>query len=493
MNISRALSVLRSHWRWPLGLAASLSALVLAAYLVLAPNWRATAEVIIDSRGVERLLDSIRDSAPTPTTVVTTEMDVIRSEVVMRRMLVALGLLAPAAGSQPPALATPEREVAAGLAAEREARWRKETKGKVEYAGWLLKWLAKAVNVQPAAISSNVVMIQVDYRDPVQAGLLANAIARAYLDVAVDQSVAPTLQTVRFFSEQVEQVRAKLQSAQAARSRFQRENGVVAVQEGADLESVLMGEMALAATQARAHGADVAARSGTASANPGNSPDVMQAKVVQDLSTDLARQRAQMADMSTRLGAMHPQVIAQQQQIEELQRRLDGEALRITQSVELSSRSASGSGRAVQALLREQRDRVMALKQAREQLGVLQQDVDVAQRAYNQAQEHHDLAAARNDSQLSASRLLAAASAPIDPTRPPLVLALAFTVLGGLLLGTGGAFVAEQRRPIMRQGDDVTALLDLPLLAAIPRLSFESPRRSGWFARASGQALGRST
>jgi uncharacterized protein involved in exopolysaccharide biosynthesis len=202
---------------------------------------------------------------------------------------------------------------------------------------------------------------------------------------------------------------------------------------------------------------------------------------VQQLSTDLARQRAQLAELSSRLGANHPQVQAAQQQIDELSRRLGDEAQRVASSVELSARSANSSDRAVQQLLGQQRARVMALKQARDQLNLLQQDVDRARRNHDLALQSHHAAASRNDAQVSDARMLAAASAPLDPTRPPLLLALVFALASGALLGGGAAFIAEQRRPLMRIDQDLTELLGLDILAEVPRLAFAGNSRwDGW-------------
>jgi len=479
LDFARALGVLKTHWRWPLMLTCLLAGLVALGYTLLAPSYRATTTVILDNRGVERLLDTQRDANPTATAMVSTDLDVIRSEAVLRRVISTLALDA-TDGRLAALPRQADQAVAKGLAAERQDAWQQETKGKLPLDLWLLRWLGKALLVQRAAADSNVVAISIDHPGADAATLLANTIGQSYLAVALELSLAPTQQAAAFFETQIGQTRATLSRAQTARSRFQRDNGLVSVSEGADLENTLMTEMATAATQARAHGAEATARSGTATANPGSSPEVMQAAVVQQLSTDLERHRAVLTELSGRLGSMHPQVQAQQQQVSQLQQRLQAEVARVTESVEMAARSANGSDRAVQAMLLKQRDRVMALKQAREQLGVLQQDVDVAQRAYDQALQRHALATARNDSLLSSARVLAPASTPLSPTRPPLLLALIFTVFSGLLLGTGGAFLAEQRRPLVRLEADVIDLLGVPILAATPRVALTASRRKPW-------------
>lgn len=476
LEISRAPGVLRTHWRWPLGLPALLCALVVAGYALIAPAYRASVAIILDSRGVERLLETPRDSYPTPTALVSTDLDVIRSDAVLRR--VVNGLLQDNTSDRQRLAPTPaEQALLAAAANERREAWTKETKGAVPIDAWLLRWLGKALQVQRAAMDSNVVTVQFDHPDADTAAVLANAVARAYLAVALELSLAPTRQAAQFFEEQIGQTRDVLARKQALRSEFQRNNGLVSVNEGADLESALLTEMATAATLARTQGAQAAARSGTAVSNPANAPDVLQAALVQQLSAELARQRATLAELSSRLGASHPQVQSQQQHIAELENRLQNATTQIVDSVALSSRSASGGDRAVQAMLQQQRDRVMALKQAREHLTVLQQDVDAAQRAYDMAMQRHAVATARNESELSNAHLLAPASAPPWPTRPPLLLAMVFAALAGGLLGLGAAFIAEQRRPLLRLDDDIVEQLGLPVLAAMPKLALPRSAR----------------
>lgn len=467
LDLSRLPGVLRTHWRLVLGTPLLLAALVVAGYGLLTPTYRASAAIIIDGRGVEKLVDTERDANPTPASVISTGIDVIRSDGVLNRAIADLGLIDGR---------TPATPAARALAAERREAWMKATKGQVDQAAWLLRWLGKALSVQPASLNSNVVSLQVDYADADGAAALANAIAQAYLAVALDVSLAPTRQTASFFEAQIGQTRAALAEAQAARSRFQQANGLMSVNEAADLENALMAEMAVAATQARARGADAAARSGTAASNPTEAPEVMQAAVVQQLSSDIARQKAQMAELSSRLGGRHPQVIAHQQQIDDLEQRLKDAAAQVARSVELGAQAANGNDRAVQGLLQRQRERVMGLKKAREELAVLQQNVDMAQRAYDQALQRHTQASNRNDSLLSDARVLAPAAAPLDPTRPPLPLALVFGLLAGGLLGAALAFVAEQRRPRLRLPEDLSQVLGLPVLASLPPLPLAPPQ-----------------
>lgn len=487
LDPSRLPGLLKTHWRWPVGAAAALAALTVLVYQLMAPLYRATAAVMLDSRGVERLLDTQRDANPPPASLVSTDMDVIRSEAVLRRSLQGLLL-----EDGPADLDARQRHAVQAWRDERRATWDKETRGTQPFEIWLLRWLARQMLVQRAAPDSGVVSIQIDHPDPVLSTLLANALAQAYLHVALELSLAPTRQAAAYFDGQVHTAREQLGKAQSARSAFQLEHGILSLSEGADVDGALLAGLAGAAVQTGSQGLEAAARSAQGSLRPEESPEALRAASVQQLEAELARRRAALVELQSRLGEAHPQVQSQRDQIQALDRARAAEVQRVAASLQSASRSAQGAEQAQRALLERQRDRLLGQKHLREQLAVLQQDVDAARSRYEQAQQRLAQSTGRNESMLSNARLLAEASLPLSPTRPPLLMAVVFAVLTGLLVGGGGAVLSEQRQPRLRLDEDITAALGLTLLASLPPQTALARSGAEPWARQLAQRLGRS-
>ena len=386
-ELTRLPGILRTRWRWPLGVALGLALCVSGVYGLMMPVYRALAAVALDTRGVERLLDTQRDANPPPASLVSTDMDVIRSEAVLGAALsrTILGdTRALDAGLTPTA-----REAMVAWRQERRTSWMKDTEGNQPFDVWLLRWIAKPLTVQRAAADSGVVTIQFDHPNAEVSRVLCNALADAYLAVALELSLVPTRQAATFFASQVEQSRQLLAQAQATRNAFQRAHGLVSVSEAADVASSLMSDLIGSSAQASARGAEAAARSAWAVARPEASPEVLRSDSVQKLDADIARSRAELAELQSRLGEQHPQLQARRQQLDTLLAQRREEAQRQADAVQQAGRVAQGSEQAQRVLVDRQREQVLGQKAQREQLAVLQQDVDAANHRYQLALERH--------------------------------------------------------------------------------------------------------
>ena len=121
------------------------------------------------------------------------------------------------------------------------------------------------------------------------------------------------------------------------------------------------------------------------------------------------------------------------------------------------------------AAIAAQKRKVLALRQARDELAALQREVDVAHRAYEMVSQRH--MQSRLESQFAQTNvsLLNPAAEPAAPSFPKLPIMLALTIVLGAFSGVAAAFLRELQDRRIRSAGDVVEMLQMPLLGAIPR------------------------
>jgi uncharacterized protein involved in exopolysaccharide biosynthesis len=139
--------------------------------------------------------------------------------------------------------------------------------------------------------------------------------------------------------------------------------------------------------------------------------------------------------------------------------------------VQLTSSSVGGNAAILQrretelrAALRDQKEKVLELNRARDELAVLVREVDSAQKAYDATTQRFNQTSLEGKSNQADVAILMRAEPPVDPARPRLLRNLVLSVFAGLLLGGMCGLVAEFLDRRVRSAADLLAVFDVPLL-----------------------------
>jgi len=122
----------------------------------------------------------------------------------------------------------------------------------------------------------------------------------------------------------------------------------------------------------------------------------------------------------------------------------------------------------IRAAIDAQRKKLLALKRERDELAVLTRDVEAAQKAFDAVAQRFNLTSLESQSTQTNVAVLNAATEPIEPSFPKLLLNIVAAILLGTLLGTGAAFVLEILDQRVRSAADLADMLQVPLLGVIP-------------------------
>lgn len=461
MQLDQLLAILRARWL----IATATFALVLGAIagvtFWMPRSYTATATVLVDVKP-DPILGAVLNGGAT-TAYMMTQVDIITSRRVADKVVKALNL------SNSTALRT---------------QWQEATEGRVDFNAWAANLVRSGVTAQPSR-GSNTILVMYSSPDPNFASALANAFVDGYLETVMELRTGPAKQFSTFFDNSAKQIKEQLEQAQSRLLAYQRSEGLLATDERLDIETARLNELSSQLVAAQASLADTGSRQAAAQSQGDRSPDVMSSPLVASLKADLLRAESQLAQMSTKLGDQHPNVIELRTNVAETRARLDSEIRRATSSVGVSNSVNVSRTAQIRAALEEQRAKVFKLKSARDQAANLQRDVDNAQRAYDGVLGRLNTTSLESQVAQASVSVLESAYPPSLPSSPRVGTNLAFGALLAVVLALSITLGTEYFDRRVRTRSEVEALFEHPLIAVVPsftkvmqtKTASEAPRR----------------
>jgi chain length determinant protein EpsF len=451
MDIQHVLLILRARWRTVLAVLAATVLLTVVACLVLPPRYAATASVLLEAKpdpvasvmAQSGLVPAINFSAGT-------ETEIIMSERVARRVVRLLKL---------------------DEDADVQRDWREATGGKGRLDVWLGALLLKKVTVKQGSLQSNVLPIKFESRDAEFSAAVANAFAQAYVELSLERKVEPAKQYATWFRGQEQALRDKLEKAQTRLLRHQQHTGIVVRDEQLDDESAKLTQLTQQLSTVVGQNAESRSKEDLKSANL--LPEVAASPVISGLRTDIGRAEAKLGEVSSHFGRNHPQYRRMEAELAVLRDKLRSETAAVTQGLSASGDVGRGKEAQLRAAIDAQKRKLLRLKEQREELSLLQREVDAARKAYDGVMTQLQQTTLDSQSTQANVFLLTPAVPPSEPSFPKLVL---FTLLAfplGLFLGAAAAYALEMLDRHVRAPAELGEL-ELPVLGVIA-----APRPAG--------------
>src|SRR5260370_1077454 len=181
--------------------------------LVIPKRYDATATILIDARD-EQTMAPARMSPRERAGYIFTQMELIASGKVAQKVVRDLTL-----ASQP------------GVRED----WERDTGGVGTIEEWLATNLLEKLKVDSGA--SNILIVKYSSNDAKQASDVANAFAKAYLDVALELRTEPSRAAGQWFDEQLKTLRADVTGAQTKLAAYQNEKGIAGGDERMNTEA----------------------------------------------------------------------------------------------------------------------------------------------------------------------------------------------------------------------------------------------------------------
>lgn len=459
MTLQQFFLMLRARWRIATFTFMVLVMLALVISLILPSKYTATATVVIDSKATDPISGTLY---PISSSYMATQIDIINSDRVATRVVKLLKL------DQNPATVE---------------QWKESTEGRGSMERWIGDYMKRNLEAKPSR-ESNVINIEYVSPEPKAAAVLANAFAQAYIDTTLELRVEPARQSAAWFDERSKALREALEKAQRALSTYQQEHGIVATDERLDVENARLNELSSQYTAVQAQKVDAQTRHTQSKKEQLETmPEVLQNSLIQGLKSDVARLESKLTELGGQLGTKHPQYQRLQDEKNAMQQKLDAEIQRVISGLATSGRVNEKREGEIKAAIDLQKEKILKLKQERDQITVLVRDVETAQRAYDAVNQRLNQTSLESQVNLTNIALLNPATEPLVASSPKTRKNLLIAVFLGTLLGVGMAFLAEFIDRRVRSEDDLIEIIDATFLGPLHGLEKKESRLMLWFNR----------
>lgn len=427
--------------------------------LLIPKEFTASTAVVVDVKSPDPVAGMVLPGLITPG-YMATQVDIINSDRVSQRVVRMLRL------DENPTIKT---------------QWQEATEGKGSVNTWLAELLQKKLDVKPSR-ESNVINIGFKGADPKFAAAVANAFAQAYIDVNLELKVEPAKQYATWFEGQAKQARAQLEKGQQALTEYSQRTGIVASDERLDYENNKLNELSAQLSMVQTQTAESASKQ-KSTAKADTLADVMQNPLINQLKADIARLDAKLQESNVNLGKNHPQTQRTEQELASLRAKLESETKQISTSIGTTLSVSKQKEKELRDAIAAQKIKVLELNKQRDEINVLKRDYETAQRNFDQVSLRSAQTKLESTSVQTNIAILNAATEPLEPSRPRMLLNVLVAVFLGILLGVGLALVRELANRRVRSGEDLAELIGLPLLAIIPKAELPGGLFSGRKAR----------
>lgn len=440
MNLSQFLLILNAR-KWIILFTLLVTVFTtLAVSLLLPKQYTASTTLVLNYKASNPVTGAILPIQMMPSYLVT-QADIIGSHTVALKVVDNLKLA--------------ENSVV-------KAQFQSATEGKGDIRDWLASTLQTKLGAKPSRESS-VIEINFTGNEPTFAAAIANAFAQAYIQTSLELSVQPAKQTTVWYDQQITQLRADLEKAQTRLSDYQREKGVVLSDERVDIETERLANLSSQMIAAQSQAFDAASRQRQLD----TSAEVVNNSVVQSLKIQQAQSESRLAELRKNNGVNHPDYKRAEAQYNSIKQELDAAIRTATRSVASSATAARQRESDLRKALATQKNKVMGLKQQRDEMAVLVRDVENAQRIYDAALQR--VGQSRLESQTSQTEIavLNPAIPPLDASSPKVVLNTILAFFLGGLLGIAIGFLMELIDRRVRSEQDISEGLGIPVLGIL--------------------------
>jgi polysaccharide biosynthesis transport protein len=325
-------------------------------------------------------------------------------------------------------------------------------------------------------------LIEIRYRsgDPQLAANIVNDLAKAYVEQNYKSKFQATKDISGFLAKQLTELQAKVETSQQALVDYQKEHGILGLDEKQNIVTAKLDDLNKALTAAET---DRIQKEADYRLSRSDRPDLIAKLEPDSLITKLRGQEAdlqvQLAQASVQLGPAHPKVLELSRQLERVRQSITAETARIGERIRDEYRATSNREHLLRQALESQKQAADEMNASAIQFDILRRDFEANRKLYDDLLQKLKEAGITASLKSSNIRIVDPAKAPMLPVEPNIprnmALALMFGGLGGIFL----AFSLSKLDDRLSTPQQVSIISPLPSLGVVPLLPRKRSNGSG--------------
>lgn len=472
LSLREQFNVLKRRWPVIFAVTAGAVALALVWLMTATPLYTGQTQLLIDLRK-QNIVDesAILNDVTMDTSAIESEVSVIRSTNVARRVVEKFNLAAdPAFGQNKGGLVSrilrffsddggddkPQNEDEAGLTRD-ELR--------------AIRTLQRVSTARRVGLTY-VVDVTVTTPDPAQAMALANGLAESYLVEQLEARYVAARRATNWLDERLDELKRAVEASEAAVAKFRADNNLLETAQGTITEqqiSELNAQLVLARAdtaekRAKYEQAERLARGeGSVEASAG----VLSSPTIISLRTQEADAARKLAELRTRLGPNHPEVVTLSAELSDVRGAIAREISRIVASIKNEYEVALERERSLEQSLANLSGGALVDDATGIKLRELEREASANRTLYENFLARFKEMSETTTLESSGTRVISPATMPGDPSSPQQLQTLIIALFLGLLAGAVTAVVLEFIQNGFVTAEQVEEELKLPVFALL--------------------------
>lgn len=318
------------------------------------------------------------------------------------------------------------------------------------------------------------IAVNFESEDAKKAAQISNGIIDQYLVSQLEAKYDAMRRANAWLAERVEDIRLQVEvsekAVQAYREKanlIQARGQTISAQQLSELNTQLVvARTDLAEAESRLRGIRELVRSNKVN----SAPEVLQSGYIQSLKQQEADSARLLAELMTRYGERHPQIINMKAQLRDVQAKINAEVRQVVDSLESEVSALRTRASAMQQNMQGAKLSAEQIERGEVKLAELQREADANRVIYQDFLTRFKETSNQVQIQQADARIVSRAREPIGPSYPRITLILAAAIIGGFMLGLVTVILAEQFDTRLRTADQIEQVSGEGVIGIVPEV-----------------------
>lgn len=326
--------------------------------------------------------------------------------------------------------------------------------------------------VQPMK-DSKIVRITSTDKSPIIAKLVADAVAKAYMDEILDMKLTTSRYALQWMSAKADEERKKLEESEKVMQRFMRENDLVTVENKLAIAPQKLGEFGskLSKAQTDRNGLEEVLKQMTAAGSNMHQLENISVfadnGVVKSLRETIFKARQNINELSKKYGEKHPVMIKANDELGQLLSQQQAEINRVVATTRNAYELAKSQEDSLKDLVDGTKNELLNLNEKFIQFSIMKRDVDSNRMVYEALTANIKKEGVTEQSQSVNVWVIRNANLPGAPSKPNKKRNLMLGLILGVMGGIGCAFLLEYLDNTVKSEKDLETRYGLTVLGSV--------------------------
>lgn len=334
--------------------------------------------------------------------------------------------------------------------------------------------IAGGISISPVK-NTRIVNISFSSPNPEFAALIANTVARAYIEETLEMSMKSTRTTIEWMTKKADEERLQLNASEGRMQDYMREKDIVTLENRVAIIPQKLSEIGSKLLKEESRRKELETIFDKIQSSNENMltletmPVVASDKTLQTIRGLILKAEQHIVELSSKYGYKHPLMIKAVNDLEILNSKKTAEVQRITDSLLTELELTRSNEINLSLQLDETKIEAQTLNEALLQYGSMKREVDANRNLYEALVMKIKEQSLTDENQTVNLWLVEKASIPENPVSPRKSKNLLLGLIVGLFGGVGLAFFLEYLDNSIKSPDDTEKMLELPIMGLIAR------------------------